>query len=85
MEFTLLDPSTVGFWSIVPPLVAIILALITKEVISSLIIGILAGTTIYTCFLHQPVIMVFRNILELMTSKIGANAPMVLFLARLSP
>ena len=83
MEFTLLDPSTVGFWSIVPPLVAIILALITKEVISSLIIGILAGTTIYTCFLHQPVIMVFRNILELMTSKIGANAPMVLFLALL--
>ena len=30
-------------WSLVPPLVAIILALITKEVYSSLFIGILSG------------------------------------------
>lgn len=33
----------VGFLSLVPPLIAIALALITKEVISSLIIGILSG------------------------------------------
>ena len=31
------------FWSLVPPLVAIILALITKEVYSSLFVGILMG------------------------------------------
>lgn len=37
-----------GWWSILPPLIAIILALITKEVLSSLIIGILAGALIYS-------------------------------------
>lgn len=31
------------FWSLVPPLIAILLALITKEVYSSLFIGVLAG------------------------------------------
>ncbi len=31
------------FWSLVPPLIAIVLALITKEVYSSLFIGVLAG------------------------------------------
>ncbi|MDD7015592.1 MAG: Na+/H+ antiporter NhaC family protein, partial [Firmicutes bacterium] len=31
------------FWALVPPLVAIILALITKEVYSSLFIGIVIG------------------------------------------
>ncbi len=37
----------VGFLSIIPPLIAIVLALITKEVISSLLIGILSGSLIY--------------------------------------
>ena len=31
------------FWALIPPLVAIILALITKEVYSSLFIGIVMG------------------------------------------
>ena len=31
------------FWSLIPPVVAIVLALITKEVYSSLFIGILIG------------------------------------------
>ena len=34
--------------SILPPIIAIGLALITKEVISSLLIGILTGTLIYS-------------------------------------
>ena len=37
-------------WSLLPPVVAIILALITKEVYSSLFIGILAGGLMYTGF-----------------------------------
>ena len=31
------------FWALVPPIVAIVLALITKEVYSSLFVGILVG------------------------------------------
>lgn len=37
----------VGFLSIIPPILAITLALITKEVISALLVGILSGTVIY--------------------------------------
>ena len=37
-------------WSLLPPLIAILLALITKEVYSSLFIGILAGGLLYTGF-----------------------------------
>ncbi|MDL2250682.1 Na+/H+ antiporter NhaC family protein [Lachnospiraceae bacterium OttesenSCG-928-J05] len=37
-----------SFWAVIPPLVAIILALITKEVYSSLFIGILIGGVFYS-------------------------------------
>ena len=40
----------VGWLSILPPIIAIVLALITKEVISSLMVGILSGTLIYSCY-----------------------------------
>lgn len=36
------------FWALVPPIIAIVLALITKEVYSSLFLGILAGGIIYS-------------------------------------
>ncbi len=36
------------FWSLVPPIIAIVLALITKEVYSSLFIGIFVGAIIYS-------------------------------------
>lgn len=35
------------FWALVPPIIAIVLALITKEVYSSLVIGIIVGGVIY--------------------------------------
>ena len=38
------------FWSLLPPIIAIVLALITKEVYSSLFIGILAGGILYANF-----------------------------------
>lgn len=37
-------------WALLPPVVAIVLALITKEVYSSLFIGIVTGALIYTGF-----------------------------------
>ena len=41
-----------GFWSIVPPILAIVLALVTKEVVSSLLVGILSGSLIYSLFIQ---------------------------------
>ena len=38
------------WWSLVPPLLAIILALVTKEVYSSLFIGVAVGALLYTGF-----------------------------------
>lgn len=38
------------FWALVPPIVAIVLALITKEVYSSLFVGILIGALFYSGF-----------------------------------
>lgn len=38
------------FWALMPPLVAIVLALITKEVYSSLLVGILIGALFYSGF-----------------------------------
>ena len=43
-------PKYASFWALVPALVAIVLALITKEVYSSLFIGILCGGVIYANF-----------------------------------
>ncbi|MBQ7726466.1 MAG: hypothetical protein IJT66_04905, partial [Clostridia bacterium] len=39
-----------SFWSLLPPIIAILLALITKEVYSSLFIGIVAGGLLYSNF-----------------------------------
>ncbi len=47
-------PSMYGtFWGLIPPLVAIVLALITKEVYSSLFIGILTGALFYSGFAFE--------------------------------
>lgn len=43
-----MDPYYAGWLSILPPIIAITLALVSKEVFSSLLIGILSGTVIYT-------------------------------------
>lgn len=47
-----MDPSMfIGtWWSLVPPLLAIVLALVTKEVYSSLFIGVAAGALLYAGF-----------------------------------
>ena len=46
-----LQPSMYAtFWALVPPIVAIVLALITKEVYSSLFVGILVGGLFYSDF-----------------------------------
>lgn len=45
------------FWSLVPPLIAIVLALVTKEVYSSLFIGILMGGLFYASFNPEAAIL----------------------------
>lgn len=51
-----------AFWGLVPPLVAIMLALLTKEVYSSLFIGILVGGLFYSGFSFETTLThIFNN------------------------
>ncbi len=69
-----------GWFSLLPPIIAIVLALLTKQVYASLFIGIFAGSLIYTGF--NP-ITATTNVFEIMTEKIGGNAYILIFLVAL--
>ena len=64
-------------WSLVPPVVAIVLALITKEVYSSLFIGIMAGFLLQADF--NPV-NAFNLFVTELGGNIGGNAGILIFL-----
>ena len=66
------------FWALVPPLVAIILALITKETYSSLFVGILVGALLVTGF--APVGTLDTMINEGFVPAISNNAGIFMFL-----
>ncbi len=76
-----------GAWSIVPPLLALGLALITKEVYSSLLTGVFSGLIIYEFVLEGPglsqLISAFTMIPVLIAEQIMSNGALILFLALL--
>ena len=72
-----------GIWSIIPPIVAIILALITKEVVFSLVLGILSGTVIYSVMTGLGFMGFFDTLVTLMCDKLGQNSSMIIFLSLL--
>lgn len=75
----------VGFWSIVPPIIAIVLALCTKEVISSLLVGILSGAFIYAVHTGGGIVKTCALAFEVMSSTVGSpdKFNIILFLALL--
>ncbi|QEH69071.1 Na+/H+ antiporter NhaC family protein [Cellulosilyticum sp. WCF-2] len=75
-----MDAIDVGWLSILPPVIAIVLALITKEVISSLIVGIFSGTLIYAFSTDGGIVKATDVTLTLMGEKLGDNASIILFL-----
>ena len=52
------------WWSLVPPLLAIVLALVTKEVYSSLFIGVAMGALLYTGFHPWNAFVAFFDIMK---------------------
>ncbi|HJA08547.1 MAG TPA: Na+/H+ antiporter NhaC family protein [Candidatus Mailhella merdigallinarum] len=70
-----MEPYYAGWLSILPPVIAITLALLTKEVLSSLLIGILSGTIIYA--LNVPGVSLLVGPIEIafnvMVDKIDMN------------
>ena len=64
-------------WSILPPILTIFLALLTKEVYFSLIIGIFSGAILFTGGNFFQSIMIF---FEILSAKIGENVNILAFL-----
>ena len=80
MEFTMIQT---GWVSLLPPLIAITLALLTKEVYFSLFIGLFSGMLIYSFAGGGTVISAVHSTFDMMSSKIADNAYMIVFLALL--
>lgn len=77
-EITSTSRMAFSFWALVPPIVAIILALITKEVYSSLFVGILLGALFYSNF--NPVTGLDAIINDGMVPAVADSAGIMLFL-----
>ncbi len=67
-------------WALVPAIIAIVLALITKEVYVSLLIGILSGALFFTNF--QP-LDALETTFTIMSEKVGGNTNIIIFLVLL--
>ena len=67
-------------WSLVPPLITIALALYTKEVYISLIVGILTGALMFCNF---NVISEIDTMFTIMEAKVGGNVNILVFLVLL--
>ena len=80
MEFTMVET---GWLSILPPIIAIALALLTKEVYSSLFIGVFSGMLIYAFATGGTIVSASAMAFDMMSSKISDNSYMIIFLALL--
>lgn len=63
-----------GFWTLIPPLVAIVLAFVTKNVVLSLFIGVLSGTFILNLKGFNVFAALFHGFLDLISQALGALA-----------
>lgn len=72
-----------GWLSILPPLIAITLALVSKEVYSSLFLGILSGMCVYSFSVGGNLLQAVTYVFDMMALKIGQNGYMIIFLVLL--
>lgn len=72
-----------GWLSILPPLIAITLALISKEVYSSLFLGILTGMLVYCFSTGGNILQAVTYVFDMIAGKIGENGYMIIFLVLL--
>jgi len=65
------------FWAFLPAIIAILLALITKQVYVSLFLGVFVGAMMYVG--GDPINGLF-TVFKVMSEKVGANVPIIVFL-----
>ena len=79
-------PVSIGFPSVIPPIVAMVLALTTKEVVSSLFVGVFSAVIIYCLAVGRGMVEgltsanVFDVLFTVMGIKIGDNIHIALFI-----
>ena len=76
-------PNSVAYntiFSILPPVVAIVLALITKEVYSSLFLGIFVGCLLYV---NGNLLAALQDFVDRLCTNVGGNASILMFLVLL--
>ncbi len=78
-----LEMIDVGWLSILPPLIAITLALISKEVYSSLFLGVLSGMCVYCFSTGGNILQAVTYVFDMIALKIGENGYMIIFLVLL--
>ena len=64
-------------WALIPPVLAIVISLITKEVNLSLFIGILVGTLLYC---HGNLLSSIATMFDIMGSKVQGNMGVLIFI-----
>ena len=72
-----------GWLSLLPPLIAITLALISKEVYSSLFLGVLSGMCVYCFSTGGNILQAVTCVFDMIAVKIGENGYMIIFLVLL--
>lgn len=65
------------FWAFLPAIIAIVLALVTKQVYVSLFLGVLVGAIMYT---GGDLLNGFFTVFNVMSEKVGGNVPIIVFL-----
>ena len=78
-----LEMIDVGWLSVLPPLIAITLALISKEVYSSLFLGVLSGMCVYCFSTGGNILQAATYVFDMIALKIGENGYMIIFLVLL--
>jgi Na+/H+ antiporter len=74
-----MTPIYVGILSSIPPILTIILAILTKEVVISLIAGIFSGSVIYCTYSGGGLLESVKIVFEIMSKSIGENIFIIIF------
>lgn len=72
-------PVYAGILSTIPPILTIILALITKEVVFSLFLGAISGSAIYCMYTGRQVLDTIKIVFLIMSKSIGENIYIIIF------
>lgn len=74
-------PVYAGILSVIPPVLTIILALITKEVIFSLLLGAISGSAIYCMYTGRGILDVMKIVFLIMSKGMGENIFIIIFIS----